>query len=228
MLSTMTTTPHWRTMAVVALLAGTVSYFFLDRSIAFFAHEHLRQAMFVQMQKLPEPLLPAAVTAAIAMGALHLSGRPLARWQKILFFCSVAILLTTVITDELKSVFGRTWPETWSNNNPSLIHDGVFGFNPGRSGRAYSAFPSGHTADIATAATLIWALWPRLWPVSVLAVAVVVVGLVGANYHFLSDMIAGGFLGASVALATLRLSGLLPAETQDRQTPGPVNPPARS
>jgi membrane-associated phospholipid phosphatase len=227
MLTTMTTTPNWRTMAAVALLAGTASYFFLDRPIAYFAHEHLRQAVFVQMQRLPELLLPAAVTVALVTGGLNLCGRTLARWQKILFFCSVAILLTTVITDELKSVFGRTWPETWSNDNPSLIRDGVFGFNPGRSGRAYSAFPSGHTADIATAATLLWALWPRLWPLSVLAVAVVVVGLVGANYHFLSDMIGGGFLGASVALATLRLSGLLP---RDQQTPaaGSLTPPARS
>jgi membrane-associated phospholipid phosphatase len=230
MLTTMTTTPNWRTMAAVALLAGTASYFFLDRPIAYFAHEHLRQAVFVQMQRLSEPLLPAAVTIAIVTGGLHLSGRTLARWQKILFFCSVAILATTGIADELKGVFGRTWPETWSNNNPSLIRDGVFGFNPGRSGRAYSAFPSGHTADIATAATLLWALWPRLWPISVLAVAVVVVGLVGANYHFLSDMIGGGFLGASVALATLRLSGLLPAATQSQETPaaGPLTPPARS
>jgi membrane-associated phospholipid phosphatase len=36
-------------------------------------------------------------------------------------------------------------------------------------------------------------------------IAVVTIGLMGANYHFLSDVIAGGLLGASIGYLTLAL-----------------------
>ena len=29
----------------------------------------------------------------------------------------------------MKYAFGRLWPETWVDNNPSWIHDGAYGFS---------------------------------------------------------------------------------------------------
>jgi membrane-associated phospholipid phosphatase len=48
-------------------------------------------------------------------------------------------------------------------------------------------------------------LYPRLRPLYALAVAAVGVGLIGANYHFLSDVIAGGFVGSSTGWMTVAL-----------------------
>jgi hypothetical protein len=51
------------------------------------------------------------------------------------------------------------------------------------------------------------------------------------NYHFLSDIIAGGFLGASVSIAAVHLAGL---SAQPQATPtssagnGALTPPIRS
>ena len=42
-------------------------------------------------------------------------------------------------------------------------------------------------------------------PLYVLTVATVAVGLIGANYHFLSDVIAGAFVGLSVGWIAVRL-----------------------
>jgi len=61
---------------------------------------------------------------------------------------SISVLTTWAMKNQLKVVFGRTWPETWTRNNPSLIRDGVFGFNPFTTGSGYESFPSGHTAAI--------------------------------------------------------------------------------
>jgi membrane-associated phospholipid phosphatase len=46
--------------------------------------------------------------------------------------------------------------------------------------------------------SVIWFWYPRWRWLCALAAVAVGFGLVGANYHFLSDVIAGAFLGISV------------------------------
>ncbi len=53
-------------------------------------------------------------------------------------------------------VFGRDWPETWIDNNPSLIRDGAYGFHPFHGNSAYGSFPSGHTARTLAVAAVVW------------------------------------------------------------------------
>jgi membrane-associated phospholipid phosphatase len=110
----------------------------------------------------------------------------------------MSVLLTEIIKSQLKFVFGRTWPETFVQNNPSFIRDGVYGFNFFHGGPGYASFPSGHTAAICALSSVLWIMAPKGRPLYVLAVLAVVVGLLGADYHFLSDIIAGGFVGTSV------------------------------
>lgn len=55
------------------------------------------------------------------------------------------------------------WPATWSNNNPSLLKDNAFGFHFWKwDNGTYGSFPSGHTALVACAATLIWGICPPM------------------------------------------------------------------
>jgi membrane-associated phospholipid phosphatase len=96
-------------------------------------------------------------------------------------------------------------------NNPSWIKDGSFGFHPfhGKEGRA--SFPSGHTTLIATFAT-VW--WHRVRPLRWLGVGLtilVAVGLVGADYHFVGDIMAGAFLGIACASGVLAILFRVPA-----------------
>jgi membrane-associated phospholipid phosphatase len=49
---------------------------------------------------------------------------------------------------------------------------------------------------------VLWIQYPRLRPLYALVVLAVAVGLIGANYHFLSDVIAGGFVGMSTGWMT--------------------------
>jgi membrane-associated phospholipid phosphatase len=45
--------------------------------------------------------------------------------------------------------------------------------------------------------SVLWIYYPQWRALYALVVAAVVAGLIGANYHFLSDIIAGGFVGCS-------------------------------
>jgi membrane-associated phospholipid phosphatase len=48
-----------------------------------------------------------------------------------------------------------------------------------------------------TVLTVLWICYPGYRLVYAAGMAAVGIGLVGANFHFLSDVIAGGFLGIS-------------------------------
>lgn len=231
----MSNSQRWWMAFAVMVIAVVVSYAFFDRPLAFFAHDHLASnKIFIYLTHIPEPFAAVACGILVVLGVASLSGWRLNHWQMVAVIWSVSVLATSAIKNQLKLAFGRTWPETWTHNNPSLIRDGVFTFNPFNGGAGYESFPSGHTAAICAAVTVLWICYPRFRVVYALLVAAVVVGLIGANFHYLSDIIAGGFLGASVAIVAVRLAGLVPvahaaAEAgRARAEPPELTPPARS
>jgi membrane-associated phospholipid phosphatase len=196
---------NWRPFRDWSLgLLGTVAavivcYLWLDRPIAQLAHEELAPFhLFERLTLIPEALTPLAVVAFLGLGLRGLNGQALTRFQTVLLVSGISLAVAVVIKDQLKFAFGRTWPETWMRNHPSFIHDGVFGFFPLHGGAAYSSFPSGHTTAICTVMTVLWLCYPRFRPIYALSMVAVAISLVGANFHFLSDVIAGGFLGVSV------------------------------
>ncbi len=196
----------WSISFLLTVIAVAMSYEWLDRSLALFAHSELRQiAIFARLTLLPEPLTLLAILALLTLGLRGLTGRSLSKFQTAILLCSVSLIVAGTIKNQLKIVFGRTWPETWINGNPSFIHDGIYGFNPFHAGTAFESFPSGHTTAICAVISVLWISYPRWRVVYVLCVAAVAIGLLGANYHFLSDVIAGGFVGVSTGWMTISL-----------------------
>jgi membrane-associated phospholipid phosphatase len=181
-----------------------LGYFILDKPIAFWAHAgDLRRLYWPNlMTHVADWLTAVAVILVIVLGI----GQTL--WLQHRHRCFVlafSILVAKGVKDALKPVFGRYWPETWTHDNPSLIHNQAYGFNWFHGGDWYASFPSGHTTVAWAAAMAIALCWPRLRWLAALIALVVPVGLVLCNYHFFSDIVAGGLLGASVALLTVRL-----------------------
>lgn len=197
---------RWGLSLVGTALAGAGAYLWLDRPIALTAYAyHAYQGSFAKLTYIPEPLAPLASVTFFAAGLWVLAGRSLPAWGTVALLSSISVLVTELTKTQLKYVFGRTWPETFVQNNPSFIRDGVFGFNFFHGGAGYASFPSGHTAAICALVSVLWIMVPKGRPLYVLAVLAVVVGLMGADYHFLSDMIAGGFLGTSIGWMTVTL-----------------------
>jgi membrane-associated phospholipid phosphatase len=200
-------------MAAIAALTGLVlvSIAVVDRPVADYAHASLRvnEPFWRALTEIvdPIPVFAGLVTGGYAIAALF-GVRPGPRGM-IAVRIALAILVAIALKEQLKVLCGRTWPETWVGNNPSYIKDGVYGFFPlrglGTGGRAYHAFPSGHMTAVTVAAVSVALTWPRLRWLMPIPVLVVAVGMIGANYHWVSDLIAGAALGAAVAVAAHRL-----------------------
>jgi membrane-associated phospholipid phosphatase len=114
-----------------------------------------------------------------------------------------ATLLAIAVVFVLKYAFGRMWPDTWVENNPSWIRNHDFGFMPFHGGPGYASFPSGHTTRITAPFAVLWQRMPRFRLLWVVPPLLVVIGLLAANFHFLSDCLAGIWLGAACAWAVL-------------------------
>ncbi len=211
---------------VLTAAAVTAAYVWIDRPVSYFAHAQLAQyrPVFHQMQRTPELFASVAVVVFVLAGYFVLLRRPLSRLLAVLLLSGVSLGIGAIIKDQLKFVFGRTWPETWINNNPSLIRDGVSGFNFFHGGAGYASFPSGHMTATCAVMSVFWFAYPRFRPLYVVVVAVVAIGLMGANYHFVSDMIAGGFIGWTVGWLAVRLwdAGGLPRLAPEPGRDGPA------
>lgn len=200
-------------LCVTSVALIVLSIAFVDRLAAHQAHAVWRdnEPIFKALTHIVDPFFALAGVVAGCYGISALFGvRPGPRGQ-IALRIAVAVLVAITLKEQLKFVFGRTWPETWTNNNVSYIKDGVFGFFPQNgwyalaSDRTYHSFPSGHTTIISVVALSLALNWPQfkwLMPIPVLLVAA---GMIGANYHWVSDLLAGAALGSAVALAVHRL-----------------------
>ena len=195
---TMTPIKRWIVSFAGVVFASTIAFQWLDRPIAHFFHKTVaRPETFAKLTYAPDPMVPLAVTVFVILGLLNLSGRTLSRLQTCALLCSLSLIVAELTKIQLKLVFGRTWPDTFRDNNPSFLRDGVYGFNFFHGGHGYASFPSGHTAVTCAVISVLWIYYPAWRWLYVLVVLAVGIGLIGANYHFVSDVIAGGFVGIS-------------------------------
>jgi membrane-associated phospholipid phosphatase len=214
-----------RAAATCAVLVALVAWL-IDRPVATWSHAHLGDRQFdwftgvYRGSELPigpfsfmvapaEALGPVAILVMLMMALAAAAGVRLRQRGRIAMALSVSVLFAAEFNGLVKLGFGRTWPESWLGDNPSWIRDGVFGFFPFHGGAGFASFPSGHTTVITAPATILWIVWPELRVLWAGIVAVVAAGLIGANYHFVSDIIGGLYLGAAVghAMALIMLSG---------------------
>jgi membrane-associated phospholipid phosphatase len=185
-------------LAVCAPLVA-LCYFFVDRQAAFFVHEQrvnkwevLEWLTYLSMG------FNALAPVVVVLAALQRAWRPLGRWERTLFAASVSLMVAVAFEYYLKFLFGRYWPETWVDDNPSLIGDGAYGFHPFHFGAGYGSFPSGHTARAFAFLTVVGVAYPAWRWACAAGCGAVVVGLVGMNYHFVGDTVGGAWLGAVV------------------------------
>ncbi|MBX3438312.1 MAG: phosphatase PAP2 family protein [Planctomycetaceae bacterium] len=193
-----------------------VCYLFVDRPVAFWVYNHgLSEHVFLKWLTYPPPILqtwtPVILTALVVRRACG----PFCDWEQTVVAACVSLILADQFRESLSYAFGRDWPETWIENNPSLIRDGAYGFHPFRGGEEFGSFPSGHAARTLAVATVVWIRFPRWRWACTLASIAIAAGLLGMNYHFVGDVVAGGFVGAIVGAWTAEFTG--PRSTPDHQ-----------
>lgn len=207
-------------LGVLACAALVVlCYRFVDRPVAYFVHGHgLPGYPILKELTYPPPVLQEWAPVALAALMVRRARGPFGRWERAAVAACVGMILADQFRETLGFVFGRYWPETWIDNNPSLIRDGAYGFHPFHAGSEYGSFPSGHTARAAAVGAAVWAAYPRLWWACGLWVLSVAAGLIGMNYHFVGDVVAGGFVGGLVGVYTARGVGIGSPEQSPTRT----------
>jgi membrane-associated phospholipid phosphatase len=186
---------------LVCAVIVAVCYFLVDRPVAFFVHDHdLSRFVVFQWLQEPPPLLQAWSPVVLAVLIVRRAAGPFRRWELTLLAACISLLIAVQFENTLKFTFGRYWPDTWTHDNPSLIRDNAYGFHPFHAGSWYASFPSGHTIRTVAIVSVVWIAYPRSRLVCAMATAAVVIGLIGMNYHFVGDIVAGGFVGGIIGM----------------------------
>ncbi len=197
-----------RTAAAAILTAGLVFLCvrFVDRPLASFVHEHspVGPELWRWAPTLSDRLkylLPAAIVCVVVWRILKKGGR----LQAVFLAIAADLVVVTVLKNGLKWAFGRYWPEAWHPGDPSWIATGAYGFHPFHGGSGCASFPSGHAAVVFSVAAILWLCHPRGRWLYAAVCGGLCVALVGLNYHFLGDVLAGAVLGWITGVYTARL-----------------------
>jgi membrane-associated phospholipid phosphatase len=186
----------------------TVSFQCFDKPVALLVYNifggwRVSAELAARISKIPL----ATAFVFVICGLVALLGHRLSRRGVAVAMSAVSLLATVIIKDQLKFAFGRTWPDTWGTGIVSFVRDNVYGFHFFQSGTSFESFPSGHAAATAAVLSVVWILFPELRVICAIGVIAVDLGLVALNLHFLSDVIAGSFVGISTGLFTVALWG---------------------
>ena len=200
----------------VAVLLGIFSYFVLDARITtFFHHLVVAHAMLHKyVSHIPDLLFPVVLAMTIfcwtALSVLVARGIQNVH-TRFMQLCGVSVPLAYVAKTILQYAFGRADPRMW------LLHPHLTGFHWFHGGSGYTSFPSGHMTVFVALAAVLWLQYPRYRTLYVAGVGLLGAALVATNYHFVSDVVAGTYLG--VLVCYICDFGLV-ATSESYRTPG--------
>ena len=180
----------------VALMVLICNYF-VDRPVSMFVKKQLYgNIVWSELtSQLPDALLLAVVLISGVSYLLYWSKKNKRPYDaNMLLFKSVALSLPVayVVKSILKNIFGRIETRVWLRDSQQ------YGFHWFDGGPGFSGFPSGHVAVFTTLAAAIWRTYPHQKPLLCLSLLILGILLVTTNYHFVSDVICGAYLGVLI------------------------------
>jgi membrane-associated phospholipid phosphatase len=193
----------WGAVFLASICIIVVSVAWVDRPISYFVNDAFGHYVIVgSFTGTPSFFSPLATVVFLVFVARRSVLCAFGRLDAALILADFSIILAKLVVPPLKVVFGRTWPQY---HTPSLIGDGTYAFKFFQSGPSFESFPSGHMASICALFVVFWLWYPAYWPIYTAAVVGMAAGLVVGNYHFLSDVLAGGVVGSAAAISTVSI-----------------------
>jgi membrane-associated phospholipid phosphatase len=194
---------RWLLAFALAIVAISFCVAYIDRPVTDYFEAHVRHTpLWNYLDYFLAPFLWTIVAALFMLfstGCLAIFGHQPPRWTRTPILCSWSTMWGLATETMGKGISGRTLPD------PSYVQSRVYSFRFLLGDPHGSSFPSGHMLIACGIATVLWIQTPRLrWPVSLLACAIGA-ALIIDNFHWVSDVIAGAFLGVSVGWMTVRL-----------------------
>ena len=186
-----------------AAILVVLSSEFLDGGIALWFDHLLRSdpRLSRYTSRIPDLLLPAVLVLSGVLWEMYLRRvRRGSRDDKTRFFLlsGTALPVAYVTKLMLKYLFGRMNTRAWLENPVDRSFHWFHG------GGEYSSFPSGHMAVFTTMAVACWLFFPKYRATCLAAIVGLGIALIATDYHFLSDVIAGEYLGLVVLVGTDR------------------------
>ncbi len=115
-------------------------------------------------------------------------------WATRTGFIFVTIAVPGIFADIMKPVFARARPVL-------LFRENLFGFTWASPHANAWSFPSGHSVTVAALAVALYAIYPPAWPAYALLAFFVMASRIILDQHYLSDVIAGFYIGFAFAWA---------------------------
>ena len=191
-------------LGFVFVAAITVfSHRFLDSAISTVFYRLIRANHLMPfVSHIPDMLfyIVAAVTVGSWLGywyrIRHGFDDQHARFLKL---CGTVAPLAFLAKMILQYLFGRSTPELWA------IYHHAPRFHWFRAGEGYGCFPSGHMTVFTALTAALWRHYPRHRIAYLGFLLALAFALIATNHHFLSDVMAGAYLGVVICLLANRL-----------------------
>jgi membrane-associated phospholipid phosphatase len=144
---------------------------------------------------IPDILFPVvlAITALTWLSYFFLRNKT--RYISLRRLCQLmgtTVPISVLLAFVLKHIFGRVNTQAW------LFNPDLYAYQWFQGGPHYIGFPSGHMAVITALVAAAWHYSPRYRKVYSVALLFTAFMLITSTYHFLSDVIAGAYLGLMV------------------------------
>jgi membrane-associated phospholipid phosphatase len=207
---------RWLLALALCGISVLVCIWYVDRPVAEFFNSHVRPyPAWIWLNRLLAPLVAiplAGLLFQFGAGLWLLFGRRLASWILTPLLYSSGIIWAIAAEFVFKQILGRGSPD------PTYLANHLYGFRFLHASEGWRSFPSG-TATIALSVVAMTFLRLPRWRlmVSILA-GLACIGVTVTNGHWVSDVIAGIFLGASIGWMTVAISGSSQL-TQDHSAP---------
>lgn len=196
--------------AVIWLGLVTLSFLSFDKDIAVFT-QHLQNPIIIQIATvvsqfgistyyfiffvvifLGGKFIPKTFRSPITFENKIKGEHKSAITQLALFFL-LSLLFSGITCDLLKIILSRARPELLFSSN-------LYGFYFFHFRANMWSFPSGHSTTIASLAFAAILKWPRWWLAFILIMLLVGLSRIVLNAHYLSDVMAGWYLGAMIVV----------------------------
>ncbi len=177
---------------------------YLDTQIAILVKRLSRQhrGVFAFLADIPDTLLAfVLVVTVFALFGYFSRARKGINDQKTLLFKLLAWLASAsyIVKVVCKYIFGRIETRKW------LLRPDLYGFRWFHGRGYFDGFPSGHMLVFTALAAVLWRFYPRYKAIILSFIVLLAFALIAGNYHFLSDVIAGTYLGVLTEMVIFRI-----------------------
>lgn len=195
---------NWIVSSLLVASLTLLCVHFIDVPVALFVKNYLyaNPRWSKLTSNLPDLLLMVVLITTLVGFSIYLIRVKKGIYDELTDFAKIVTWagpVSFVVKHFLKFVFGRYNTRRWVED-PSLYGFYWFQRRPGCDG-----FPSGHMVVLVTLLAALWRFYPRSRPFCLITGSLLAIALVTTNYHYVSDVIAGTFIGVLVEAVAFRV-----------------------